>query len=319
MTLSYENSSNMSTVNDERVGVVLMTYGSATTADQVPEYLAQIYKGVASQATIEEFQRRYSLVGHSPLVQITEEQARLLNHALGEKYIVRAGMLHSVPFIDAAIAECAAAGITRLIGILLSPQFSSLIMSGYERAFTDAAQRHGFPVGQTLFAEPWHSEPNFIEFVASRITESLTVLEKKYRNHIPIIFTTHSLPRRVTEKDPAYISQLTATIDAVLGTLGRRPMHYAGYQSAGHTPEEWLKPDLFDILNQVKSHNARAVLIVPIQFVADHLEVLYDLDIAARAQCTERNIAYHRIALPNTDPLFIDALKNIVKKGDTFY
>lgn len=297
--------------NSGKTGVVLMTYGSATTAEHVADYFERIYKGRASQALIEDFENRYRLVGHSPLIEITKKQASLLEERLGDGYVVRAGMRHSAPFINDAIGECRAAGAVSLVGIVLSPQFSPFIMEGYVATFKEAALLHHFSEDTAVIADAWPAEHHFVELLAKRIQESLAELQKKYGVSVPIVFTTHSLPQRVVQKDPKYLGQLQATIDATLKKLSPGVEWYAGYQSAGHTPEEWLKPDLTDILAKLKEKEKPAVLIVPIQFLADHLEVLYDLDIAARAQCEELGVAYHRIALPNTDPLFIEALASI--------
>lgn len=307
--------------NEKKIGVILMTYGSATTTENVGEYMQHIYHGKVADGVVADFEERYRLVGHSPLVEITEKQAEALQRSLGEKYIVRAGMLHSKPFIDEAVKDCKTAGAERCVGIILSPQFSSFIMDGYRAAFERAGESNGFIKEQMTVVGPWPTEPHFIELLADRVKKSLKELQAKYGGKIPVVFTTHSLPQRVVEKDPSYLDQLKATTDAVLEKIGDADLEwYAGYQSAGHTPEEWLKPDLTDILanlrdkRQGKSDKERSpVLIVPIQFLADHLEILYDLDIAARKQCEEFNIAYHRIELPNADTRFIEALAGIAK------
>jgi protoporphyrin/coproporphyrin ferrochelatase len=166
---------------------------------------------------------------------------------------------------------------------------------------------------------PWPTESHFIAMLARRIRESLEKWEEQYKTKIPVLFTTHSLPKRVVEKDPNYLRQLQATIDEILMAMAGEKkdpelVWRACYQSAGHTPEEWLKPDLTDVLMEMQKEKVPAVLIAPIQFLADHLEILYDLDIAAKAQCDERGIDYHRINLPNTDPLFIEALASLVRE-----
>ncbi len=306
----------MSIQNSGKIGVVIMTYGSATVADGVEEYFNRIYKGNASNELIEDFKNRYRLVGGSPLVAVTKDQAAHLQKIIGDAFVVRAGMRHSAPFIEDSIADCKAGGATSFIGIILSPQFSSFIMEGYNSAFVEAVVRHGFDERRVTVSGPWGTEPHFIELLAKRIEESLAELSKKYGVLVPVIFTTHSLPRRVVEKDPAYLQQLQATINAVRKHLSRDIRWYAGYQSAGHTPEEWLKPDLVDILADLHREKVPSVLIVPIQFLADHLEILYDLDIAARKQCAEFAIEYNRIQLPNTNPLFIEALAAIVKNTE---
>ena len=295
-------------------GVLLMTYGSATVAEHVAEYFAHIYKGKAPKTLIVEFERRYRLVGHSPLVEITKRQAKLLQSRLGKNYVVRAAMRHSAPFIKDAVKECKAAGATTLVGVVLSPQYSPLIMGGYPATLTEAALQNGFLKQDITIAGPWPTEKHFIQLLASRVTESLQKLRALYGTSVPVVFTTHSLPRSVVEKDAKYLEQIKATTDAIVATLQDPALeHYNAYQSAGHTPEQWLKPDITDILCLLHNKKNKSVLLVPVQFLADHLEVLYDLDIAAKKQCEEYDIAYHRIALPNTDQLFVEALAGVVR------
>lgn len=290
-------------------GVILMTYGSATSADQVTLYFQSIYKGKASEALIADFEERYRKTGGSPLVAITKRQAALLQKKLGSRYVVRAGMRHSLPYITDAVNECTKAGATSLLGIILAPQFSSFIMDGYVKDFNEAAKKAG--VHKAVIARPWPEEPKFIEFLAKSVKLKL----KELGTATPVVFTTHSLPKRVVEHDPSYLRQLSRTIVAVRKKVGSRIEGYQAFQSAGHTPEEWLTPDLTSILKKLSEKKHKKVLIVPIQFLSDHLEILYDLDIAARKQCVEFGIAYHRIPLPNINPLFIDSLASIVKKS----
>lgn len=290
-----------------------MTYGSATTVSKVREFFDRVYQGKASEATVADFENRYRLVKKSPLIDITTKQAKLLENALGDRYVVRAGMRHSAPFIEDAITELKKEGATSLFGIILSPQFSSFIMQGYATAFTEAAKKHGYEDDAIAIAKPWADEEHFITLLAHKTEHALRELQKQYDAPVPVIFTTHSLPKRVIDNDPTYLAQLEATAHAIWERLDPHLEWYQGYQSAGHTPEEWLKPDLVDLLEVIKEKGSKAVLIVPIQFLSDHLEVLYDLDIAARKQCEDLGIAYHRISLPNTDPLFIDTLESIVR------
>lgn len=295
------------------IGVVIMTYGSATTAEHVAEYMAHIYHGTPPEGIVKDFEERYRLVGRSPLIDITRRQAALIGKELGDRYVVRAGMLHSEPFIARAIKECRDAGAERCVGVILSPQFSSFIMDGYRATLERAAEVCGFSKADIAIAKPWPTEENFIRSLAENIKTSLNSLGERYRKNIPVVFTTHSLPKRVVEKDPRYLEQLRATIHAVLQYLNDPSLEwYAGYQSAGHTPEEWLKPDLTDILADLKKKGSPAVLVAPIQFLTDHLEILYDLDIAARKQCEDLGIAYHRIELLNTSPSFIKSIAQVV-------
>ncbi len=300
----------------QKTGVIIMTYGSATTAEHVDGYMHHIYKDKVPDGLIEDFASRYRQVGHSPLIEITEQQAALLSKSLngnGDDFIVKSGMLHSHPFIEEAVSACREAGAKKVVGVILSPQFSSFIMEGYRTALKAAALKEGYAEDEVVVAEPWPSEPHFIDLLAQRVNVALNKLQKKYDN-VPVVFTTHSLPERVVAKDPQYLKQLQATAKAVVAKLNDANLEwYRGYQSAGHTPEPWLKPDLVDILADLRDKHDKAVLIVPIQFLADHLEILYDLDIAGGEQCKEYGISYNRIELPNTDPLFIKTLASVVK------
>jgi protoporphyrin/coproporphyrin ferrochelatase len=292
-------------------GVVLMTYGSATTADKVAEFMQHVYPKGVPAGVVEDFEERYRLVGRSPLIDITRKQAELTERALGDGFVVRAGMQHSSPFIDEAVAECKKHGATRLIGVILAPQYSPLIMRGYIDRLNEAAARHG--IKEVQMAEPWGTEKHFVELMAKRVGEAVDRLKTKNGVNPPVVFTTHSLPKRVVERDLSYLDQLKQTAEAVAKHLDPALKWEMAYQSAGHTPEDWLKPDLMDVLARMRDKGDKAVLIVPLQFLADHLEILYDLDIAGGEQCADYGIEYNRIELPNTDPKFIEALGDVVR------
>jgi protoporphyrin/coproporphyrin ferrochelatase len=290
-----------------------MTYGSAATAEEVPGYLRSVRGGRdADPEVVAEFQRRYQVIGWSPLVRITLEQGAELqrrldaDHGTG-RYRVEVGMLHSEPRIDEAVARLAVAGVRRLVGIVLSPQWSPVIMGGYRRALDAAAWRLGPDAGVVL-AGPWHRTPAFLDALAERVTEALDRLGPD----VPVLFTAHSLPRAVVDRDPGYLDQLAETIDAVVERTGLEPGRWQfAYQSAGHSPEEWLKPDLKELLPGLRAAGHEAVLVVPVQFLADHLEILYDLDVAARREAEEAGLAFNRIELMNTSPTFIRALADV--------
>lgn len=301
-------------------GVLLMTFGSAQNAEEVPDYLRSVRDGGdPDPAVVAEFQRRYEVVGWSPLVRITREQGRALQRAMDEaygtsRYAVGVGMLHSDPRIDPAVLTLARAGVGRLLGVVLSPQYSPIIMGGYNRAFAAATARH-LPGVEARVAGPWHTAPSFIEELADRVTEALAKISAP--RPVPVVFTAHSLPRAVVDRDRGYIEQLMETVDLVAVRAGvpRHRWRFA-YQSAGHTPEEWLKPDLKDLLPGIRQEGNEDVLVVPVQFLADHLEILYDIDVAARAQAEEVGLRFHRIALPNTSPTFIRALAEVVRREE---
>ena len=302
------------------VGVLLMPYGSAVTAEDVPAYLRSVYRGrEPDPELVAEFQRRYRLVGRSPLIERTREQgaalAALLDAEHGQgSHLVEVGMLHSAPWIDEAVARLATAGVRRLVGIVLAPQFSPIIMGGYGRALEAAAARLA-PDATVTVAGPWHRTPAFVDCLAKRVGEALGRLAAAGEPAAPVIFTAHSLPKAVVDRDTAYLDQLAETCAELAARAGldRSRWRFA-YQSAGHTPEEWLKPDLKDLLPGLREAGHRAVLVAPVQFLADHLEILYDIDVAAREEAEEAGIAFHRIELPNADPLLVRALAEVVAR-----
>jgi ferrochelatase len=298
------------------VGVLLMTYGSPSNVEEMPAYLRSIRGGrEPGEELLGEFVRRYELIGWSPLVRITREQAEALQRLLDAgdgpgRYLVEVGMLHSEPGIAGAVQRLAAAGAEQVLGIVLSPQYSSIIMGRYNRTLEEAAAALG-PGGQVRVAGAWHLLPEFIEALAERTVQALEGLP----DDVPVLLTAHSLPKPVVDREPGYVVQLTDTAEAIAKRVGLEPERWRfAYQSAGHTPEEWLRPDLKELLPGLRDAGHRAVLVVPVQFLGDHLEILYDLDVAARQEAEEAGIAFHRIELPNTQPAFIRALAEVVHR-----
>ena len=295
------------------VGVVLMTYGAPKDLDDVASYLGRVRQGTPPSAElIAEMRARYERIGGSPLVAITRAQATALERELGTDYRVRAGMRFSDPSIDAAISELADHGCGSILGICLSPQWSPLLMSGYERALGSAIARHA-PAMPWSIVGAWHRTPQFIDLLAAGVRQVMTTLPAD----VPVLLTAHSLPRRVFEAEPSYIAQLRETADLVAARAGLAASQWSwAYQSAGHTAEEWLRPDLKELFPALAAAGHHAVLVAPVQFLADHLEVLYDLDVAARAEAESTGLEYHRVPMPNTDPAFIAALAAVTRSLD---
>jgi protoporphyrin/coproporphyrin ferrochelatase len=300
------------------LGVVLATFGSAVTAEDVPAYVSSVRGGREVPADlIDEFRHRYDLIGRSPLIDITQAQCAALQAVLNAKAAdatrVVAGMLHSEPSLPGALDSLADDGVTRIVVIALAPQYSPIILAGYER--TVAAWRATHPDIDVHIAGAWHLMPEWIAALAERVDEALAALDPAVRSSIPIIFTAHSLPRPVVDRDPGYITQLRDTATAIATRLHLDDERWSfAYQSAGHTPEEWLTPDVKDLFPGFRDQGITEILIVPLQFLADHLEILYDIDIAAGEEATEAGITMHRIALPNTQPTFIRALAAVVAR-----
>lgn len=296
-----------------RFGVLLMTYGSPSSLDDVPRYLTAVRGGRAPDPElVAEFTRRYRVIGGSPLVEITTAQADALAARLGGRAVVRAGMRFSEPSIERALADLAGEGIDRVVGIILSPQYSPLIMGGYHRAVEAAQRAQGDRAPLVEIAGAWYGEPAFVAALAERILEALGRIPAAERATVPVLLTAHSLPRRVADEEPDYLAQLTETAVAVADRAGLDAKRWQFcWQSAGHEPGEWMKPDFADLMPALRKAGHRSVLVAPVQFLADHLEILYDIDVGARDQAEEVGLRYSRIRSLNTSPRFIDALASV--------
>ncbi len=325
------------------VGVLLMSFGTAASLDDVPAYLANVRGGKAApEDLIAEFQRRFARIGGSPLTRITQEQAAALELVLNKEpvhnpsalrspkpprgysdqpptreprsgYIVRVGMRHAPPFIADGLRELAGAGARAVVAVILSPQYSDVIMGGYLRAVAAASE----PLGgvDVAVAGAWQDVDAFLDGLALRLSSALDRLDPDERGQVPVLFTAHSLPRSVADGEPGYIQQLVDTASAVAARAGLSPERWRfAYQSAGHTREEWLTPDLKDLFPGLRADGHRTVVIAPVQFLADHLEILYDIDVAAREEAESVGMSLVRTEMLNCDPTLIRALAVVVAR-----
>jgi len=300
---------------------MLMTYGSPATLDDIPTYLKNVRGGrPAEEELITEFRRRYALIGGSPLLRITREQAAALQEELnnqhpdGPLFRVIAGMRFAPPFVADLVPEIAA-DAQQLIGVIMSPQYSPIIMSGYTRTLTEAVEELDRNDLTSRIAGDWHLQPYFLQALAERLQQALERFPEDVRSRVPVLLTAHSMPKRVIDKEPGYIDNLKETAARVADLVGLPAERWMFcYQSAGHTPEEWLKPDFADVMPELHAAGHTHVLIAPVQFLADHLEILYDIEIGARQQAEEHGIQFARIESLNTSPLFIRALAEVVKE-----
>lgn len=297
-------------------GVLLMTYGSPDSLDDVPRYLAAVRGGrAAPDELVTEFTRRYRVIGGSPLIAITRGQAQALERQLGPDYRVSVGMRFSDPSIAAGLEELSSAGVGEVAGIVLSPQDSALLMGGYRRAIEAAREAAGPAAPHVWMAGPWYLEPAFVQALADRIRDALDAFPPSERERIPVLLTAHSLPRRVADEEPDYLAQLDETARAVADAAGLSPERWTFcWQSAGHEPGEWMRPDFADLMPGLREAGHRSVLVAPVQFLADHLEILYDIDIGAREQAEQAGLAFRRIASLNDDAGLIAALAAVARR-----
>jgi ferrochelatase len=289
-----------------------MTYGAPRDEGEVADFLMRIRGGRAPEPGLAvEMARRYRAIGGSPLVRITLAQAAALERELGAGFVARAAMRFSEPSVERAVREIAD-DVDEIVGIVLSPQWSTGLMGPYERALENATAAAA-PAMPWRIVRGWHAEPSFIEFLARSLTEALG--RQPRRRRMAIVLTAHSLPRRIYDAEPEYVAQLHATAELVARAAGLAPDAWRfAYQSAGHTREEWLRPDLVELFPEIAADGVAGVLVVPVQFLADHLEVLYDLDIAARAQAEAAGLTYERVDMPNDRPDFLRVLASLVRR-----
>jgi ferrochelatase len=296
-----------------RRGVLLMTYGSPASLERedIQTYLARVRGGrQADPELVDEFTRRYRVIGGSPLIEITQAQASALGESLG--WPVEVGMRFSEPSILAGLAALAGRGVEQVAAIVLSPQYSPLLMGGYARAIEQARAELGESAPKVGVAGAWHTQPAFVAALASRVTAALDRSSSEERDGVAILMTAHSLPRRVADQEPDYLAQLRETAELVAALAGLSGGDWSFcWQSAGHEPGEWMKPDFADLMPAIAASGRRSVLVVPVQFLSDHLEILYDVDIGAREQAERSGLNFNRTDSLNADPNLIAALADV--------
>jgi len=301
-------------------GVLLLAYGTPETPDDVGPYFRHIRGGRApSPEAIESLRQRYAVIGgRTPLLSITTETASALQAALNvdapDEYRTYIAMKHWHPFIGDVIPRIAADGVRRLIVIVLAPHYSRMSIGGYRKYVEEAIARLDVPV-DLIFVESWHLEPEFIALIAGRVREGLAALPEGEREGACVVFSAHSLPERIRTWNDPYESQLLASCEAVARNLGLRNWRFA-WQSAGHTGEPWLGPDIVDYLETLHAEGVGTVLSVPIGFVCDHLEVLFDIDHEAAAKAAALGMTLRRTRMPNATPELIAVLAALVARAD---
>ena len=292
--------------------VLLMAYGSPDRLDQVEAYYTDIRRGSPpSPQLLEELVGRYRAIGGgSPLSRIVEAQRAALQAELaarGRALPVYAGMRHIEPRIGRIVEGMAADGVERFVAIALAPQRSSNA-AGYGRAVHAALRGLGERPPSVVVVDSWHDQPRFIEALAATTSEALARFPDP--SHVRVMFTAHSLPARVVAEGDPYPDQLAETAALVAAQLGLTEYAFA-FQSAGRTGEVWLGPDILEEIRRLAGTGVTELVVRPVGFVADHLEVLYDIDIEAQAVAREVGVRLERARSMNDDPIFIAGLADV--------
>ena len=300
------------------VGVLLMAYGAAGSLDEIEPYLKDIRGGrPTSQELVDEVKERYRLMGgRSPLLDITNQQAKALEEALNkesnQQFRVYVGMRHWHPYIKETVPVIKAEGIKRLVGLCLTPYYSAMSVGAYFKKLDEAQVEAGAKF-QVSRVESWNDHPLLIQAIAEKVEQALSKFPETVREKIPILFTAHSLPARIVEEKDPYPQELLETVEAVAKKIGHNLFRFA-YQSQGRTPEPWLGPEAGTVINELYDEGHRYLLMAPIGFISDHMETLYDVDILYRKQATDKGMRFERVESLNASSLFIAAMVYVVLK-----
>jgi ferrochelatase len=283
--------------------VVLMAYGSPERLADVPAYYADIRGGRPIRPELlDDLVDRYRRLGieeQSPLNTITEETRAALEHELGDVPVFT-GMKHWAPHIAEAAERALATRAETVVGLVLAPHYSSMSIGGYRQQLEDALAGRA----ELAFVESWHDDPGFVEVLADRVRGT----------EAHVVFTAHSLPARILGEGDPYKNQLLETSQLVAERAALRDWSFS-FQSESQTGEPWLGPDILDHLEDLHERGVRDVLVCPVGFVADHLEIRWDLDHEAREKADELGMRFARIEMPNAEPVFVDVLAGLVRRA----
>jgi ferrochelatase len=296
----------------DSIAVLLMAYGGPNNLAEVEPYLLDVRGGRATKPElVEEIRGRYAKIGgRSPLRELTEAQAKGLARALGPRFPTYVGMRHWHPYIKETVDRIAEDGHRRLIGIVMAPHFSEMSVGAYEKKLLEAVQGRL----ETLLVRRWGDHPQFIDAVARRVRQALARFPDLAR--VQVLFTAHSLPQRILADGDRYPDELRASAAAVAAKVGLATWHFA-FQSAGATPEPWLGPEAGAEIKRLAGEGHDAFLIVPIGFVCDHVEILYDVDVEYRGLAQRLGVQLERTESLNDDPTLIAVLEDLVRGAVT--
>ena len=304
--------------NSTRTAVVVMAYGTPRTKEEILPYYTDIRRGrPPTEEALQDLINRYEAIGGlSPLKKLTEDQAAALQRELDAlqpgHFQVFLGLKHATPFVEEAVADVAAQGFKKIVGIVLAPHFSSYSIGQYMGRVQEAAAPHGIEV---TGVESWARNNEFIEFLAEDMKKKLATLPERTK----VLFTAHSLPQRIIDGGDPYPDELRATAELVAERAGltRWSQWSIAWQSAGRTPEPWIGPDILEVIDSISTTRNSdepidGVLVSACGFVADHLEVLYDLDIEAAHRANNHGLAFARTACVNDDATVMASLARMV-------
>jgi ferrochelatase len=296
--------------------LLIMAYGGPDSMADVRPYLLDVrHHRPTSEEIFEEVEARYELIGgRSPIKELTEAQAAGIAKYLdeqageGETWDVSIGMRHWHPYIAETIADLKAKGVERIVTLVMAPHYSSMSIGAYNKAVAEAAD--GMEVASI---DRWNLLPGFLDALTERVNDALQRFPGDVRDSVPIIYTAHSLPERIRESNDPYESDLNATYEAMKQRFPSHPSRWA-FQSAAMTKDPWLGPDASEPIDQIHAEGGKHVLIVPVGFVCDHVEILFDIDVEFKQQADGLGMQLERIEMVNDHPTMTSALAELVRE-----
>lgn len=295
--------------------LMIMAYGGPDTLDDVGPYLMDVRNHrPTSDELIEEITERYRQIGgRSPILELTRAEAAGIEGALnyyageGERWKVWVAMRHWRPFIKDVMTEMEAAGVVRTVGLVMAPHYSAMSIGAYFKR-VEAAESSI----EVLPVDRWNLNPGYLDALHDRLADAIEKFPADERADVPIIFTAHSLPERILESNDPYPEDLRATVDALVERMPGIDWHWA-YQSAAMTPDPWLGPDAGEVIQQLHDEGKQNVLICPIGFVCEHVEILFDIDVEFRQQAEKLNMRLERIEMLNDHPSMLAGLAQVAR------
>ncbi len=303
----------------EKTGLLVMAYGTPRSPEDIEPYYTHIRRGKKPSAELlANLRQRYEMIGGiSPLADITEKQAAALEQELNSRQIghtfkVYIGLKHINPFIEDAVKKMYEDEIKEAVSVVLTPHYSVFSVKSYNDRAKQEADQLGGPLIYTV--DSWYSEPKFIDYWTNQLKQTFSSIPSGDHDKTIVIFSAHSLPKKILDMGDTYPDQLQETADLIAEQAQIK--HYTiSWQSAGKTSVPWLGPDVQDLTRQLYEQKGyRLFVYCPVGFVADHLEVLYDNDIQCRRVTEKLGAKYYRPEMPNANPLFIKCLADVVEK-----
>lgn len=303
-------------MSKEKIALLVMAYGTPYKEEDIERYYTHIRHGrKPSEEALQDLTDRYQAIGGiSPLAKITEDQAKGIEEKLNEmqddyEFEMYIGLKHIEPFIEDAVEQIAKDGHKKIASIVLAPHYSTFSVKSYNGRAKEEAEKHGLEIHSVV---DWYDKPGFIEYWVKAIEETYESMTKEEQENSVLVVSAHSLPEKILEGGDPYPDQLAKTAELIAEKVSV-PNYAIGWQSEGNTPDPWLGPDVQDLTRDLyKEKGYKAFMYAPVGFVSDHLEVLYDNDYECKVVCDEVGASYYRPEMPNTDPLFIQTLAEVV-------